>query len=100
MLLPIGRSEERARVAAIVVYSLIIANVIVFLMELAARNDFISGYSVVSWEIAHGEDLVRPVHVRGVGIIPQSPGPSPIYLTLISCCIHAQMKDEKETGLL
>jgi rhomboid family protein len=84
MLLPIGRAEERASVAAIVVYSLIIANVLMFLMELAAGDDFISGYSVVPWEITHGEDLTRPVHLRGIGIIPQAPGPAPIYLTLIT----------------
>jgi len=84
MLLPIGRSEEGARVASIIVYALIVANVFVFLMELAIGDDFISGYSVVPWEITHGEDLMRPVHVPGVGIIPQAPGPSPIYLTLVT----------------
>lgn len=84
MLLPIGRSEERAHVTAIVVYSLIIVNLLVFLMELAGGDDFVSGYSVVPWEITHGEDLIRPVHLRGGGIIPQAPGPTPIYLTLIT----------------
>ena len=82
MLLPIGRSEERARVTAIVVYSLIIANVLVFLLELAAGDSFISGYSVVPWEITQGEDRIRSVHLRGGGIIPHAPGPTPIYLTL------------------
>jgi hypothetical protein len=77
MLLPIGRSEEGTRVTAIIVYALIIANVLVFLMELAAGDDFISGYSVVPWEITHGEDLTRPVHMRGIGTIRQAPGPMP-----------------------
>src|SRR5262245_60049983 len=84
MLLPIGRAEERARVTSIVVYALIIANVLVFMMELAGGDDFISGYAVVPWEITHGADLTRPVPMRGVGIIPQAPGPTPIYLTLIT----------------
>ena len=84
MLLPIGRSEEGARTTAIVVYSLIIVNLLVFLMELACGDNFISGYSVMPWEITHGEDLMRPVYVRGVGVIPQAPGPTPIYLTLIT----------------
>ncbi len=84
MLLPIGRSEEGARVTAIIVYSLIIANVLVFLAELFAGDDFISGYSVVPWEITHGEDLISSVHVRGIGTIPEAPGPTPIYLTLIT----------------
>jgi membrane associated rhomboid family serine protease len=84
MLLPIGRAGERTSVTAIVVYALIIANVIVFLMELTGGESFISGYSVVPWEITHGEDLIRPIHVRGVGIISQAPGPWPIYLTLVT----------------
>jgi len=84
MLLPIGQAEERVSATATIVYSLIIVNVLVFLMELAAGDSLISGYSVVPWEITHGEDLVGLVHVRGVGIIPQAPGPVPIYLTLIT----------------
>jgi membrane associated rhomboid family serine protease len=84
MLLPIGRAEERARVTSIVVYALIIGNALVFLLELAGGDSFISGYAVVPWEITHGADLTRPVFMRGVGIIPQAPGPTPIYLTLIT----------------
>jgi membrane associated rhomboid family serine protease len=84
MLLPIGRAEERAHVTATIVYSLIIANVFVFLFELVAGDDFIAGYSVVPWEITHGEDLLRPVYIHGVGTIPQAPGPIPIYLTLFT----------------
>jgi membrane associated rhomboid family serine protease len=84
MLLPIGRSEQGTRVTAVVVYSLIIANLLVFLAELVGGDDFISAYSVVPWEITHGEDLVHAVRAPGVGIIPQAPGPSPIYLTLFT----------------
>src|SRR5215831_13552370 len=84
MLLPIGRAEERARATPTIVYALIIANVFVFLMELLGGDSFISGYAVVPWEITHGADLVRPVFIRGVGIIPQAPGPAPIYLTLFT----------------
>jgi rhomboid family protein len=84
MLLPIGRAEEKARATSVIVYALIIANVLVFLMELAGGEGFISGYAVVPWEITHGADLMRPVFMRGVGIIPQAPGPTPIYLTLIT----------------
>src|SRR5262249_50509427 len=84
MLLPIGRAEEGARATPIVVYALIIANCLVFLMELVGGDRFISGYAVVPWEITHGADLARPVFMRGVGVIPQAPGPSPIYLTLIT----------------
>jgi len=84
MLLPIGRAEERARTTPIIVYALIVANVFVFLMERAGGPRFIYSYAVVPWEITHGADLARPVFVPGVGIIPQAPGPAPIYLTLFT----------------
>src|SRR5215813_13867632 len=84
MLLPIGRAEERARATSIIVYALIIANVFVFLMEISGGKRFIESYAVVPWEITHGADLARPVFVPGVGVIPQAPGPTPIYLTLIT----------------
>jgi len=84
MLLPIGRAEEKARATSVIVYALIFANALVFLMELAGGESFIPGYAVVPWEITHGADLARPVVIRGVGMIPQAPGPAPIYLTLIT----------------
>jgi len=87
MLLPIGRAEERAGLTASVVYLLIIANVLVFLMELVGGDYFISAYSVVPWEITHGEDLTRSFYLRGDGIILQAPGPSPIYLTLLTAML-------------
>ena len=84
MLLPIGRAEERASAISVVVYALIIANVLIFMMELVGGDKFIYGYAVVPWEITHGADLARPVFARGVGMVPQAPGPAPIYLTLIT----------------
>jgi membrane associated rhomboid family serine protease len=84
MLLPIGRAEGRVRSASVIVFWLIVANIFMFLLELFAGNDFISGFSVVPFEITHGVDLVRDVFIRGAGAIPQAPGPTPIYLTLLT----------------
>lgn len=84
MLLPIGRDTHGIRATPAIVYLLILANVIVFLIELTAGDDFIAGCSMTPYEITHGVDLVHPVLVRGVGVIPQAPGPAPIYLTLIT----------------
>ena len=84
MLLPIGRANEGRQTASGIVYLLIVINVLVFLWELLAGDNFIAAYSVVPWEITHGEDIVRPVHLHGIGVIPQAPGPAPIYLTLIT----------------
>ena|GEM_PF-4861379 len=69
MLLPIGRAEERAGLTASVVYLLIIANVLLFLMELVGGDYFISAYSVVPWEITHGEDLTGSFYLHGDWII-------------------------------
>ena len=84
MLLPIGRAEERSRATSTVVYALILVNVVVFLMELAGGDRFIASYSVVPWEITHGADITRSVLIPGVGVVPQAPGPAPIYLTIFT----------------
>ena len=84
MLLPIGRDTAGSRATPIIVYLLVLANIVVFIIELVAGDNFITGYSVVPYEIMHGVDIVHNVFVPGVGIIPQSPGPTPIYLTLIT----------------
>src|SRR5581483_9051702 len=84
MLLPIGRDNHRIRATPAIVYLLLLANVGVFFIELLAGESFIAGYAVVPYEITHGVDLMRPVFVHGLGLIPQAPGPTPIYLTLIT----------------
>jgi rhomboid family protein len=84
MLLPIGRDTRGIQTTPAIVYLLILANIIVFLVELTAGEDFIAGYSMTPYEITHGVDLAYPVSIRGVGVIPQAPGPAPIYLTLIT----------------
>lgn len=84
MLLPIGRSAEGKRATATILIVLIALNVLVFLWELLAGDNFIAAYSVTPWEITHGADLVHPVHLRGVGVIPEAHGPTPIYLTLVT----------------
>jgi rhomboid family protein len=84
MLLPIGVETTAQRKAAVVVYSLIAINLLIFLFELGAGEQFIDGYAVIPYEITHGLDLVRPVHIYGNGVVPQAPGPYPIYLTLLT----------------
>ncbi len=84
MLLPIGRSDEAKKITAVIVGILIVINVLVFFWELLAGDNFIAAYSVVPWEITHGADLIRPVHLHGIGVILQAPGPTPIYLTLLT----------------
>lgn len=84
MILPIGDENYGRRETPIVVYLLVAANVIVFIIQLIEGDLFTSAYAAIPYEITHNVDLTEPVLVRGVGIIPQAPGPVPIYLTLIT----------------
>src|SRR5262245_3770039 len=82
MLFPIGDDNSERRIVPIVTYMLIAANVLVFLYQLA-NPAFTYGYSVVPAEITSGEDLSRIVRIGGTSL-RLYPGPTPIYLTLIS----------------
>jgi len=86
MLLPIGDEKTGRQTTPYINYLIIGLNIVVFLIELSQGSSFINGYSVVPYEITHGVDLVSRVPVRGVpgGFIPEAPGPTPIYLTLLT----------------
>ena len=92
MLLPIGDDNTGRGSTPYVVYTIIVLNAIVFLFFQSADPTgrgarFTSGYATVPYEITHNEDLVQTRATRGE--IPQTPGPSPIYLTiLISMFMH------------
>ncbi|GIV59204.1 rhomboid family intramembrane serine protease [Rhodocaloribacter litoris] len=89
MLFPIGDDDRKLTRPAYVTTGLILANLAVFflLQQAGANAAFTYGWSVIPWEITRGEDLVRPVMVR-LGAeavsVPQAPGPSPIYLTILT----------------
>ncbi len=76
---PIGDDNTQRQTTPYVNYALIAINVLVFLYQLA-NPEFTLGYSVVPAEITQGRDIVGTVQ-RGVNL---APGPSPIYLTLLS----------------
>ncbi len=66
--------------------AIIAINVLVFLYELALGdrlNLFIASWGTTPYEIVHNVDLVNPVRY-GQTIIYHMPGPSPIYLTILS----------------
>ena len=86
MFFPISDDNRNVSGPVFVTYFVLGANVLVFLYQLA-NPAFTYGWSVVPAEITTGADLVEPVYVesaRGVVEIPQEPGPTPIYLTLLS----------------
>ena len=89
MLLPIGDDDSGLSGPALVTWGLILANVFVyfFLQSGDGGEAFTYGWSVVPREITQGIDLVEPQTVALGGervTIPQAPGPSPIYLTILS----------------
>ena len=89
MLIPISDDDRRLTGPAFVTIGLVVANAVVFfLLQGAGSNPgFTYGWSVIPFELVYGVDLtqVQEVAVRGREVaIPQAPGPSPIYLTVLS----------------
>jgi membrane associated rhomboid family serine protease len=87
MVIPLGDEPSGSRTPPYVVYGLIALNGLVWLLQLQAGESFTNGWSTVPYEITHGEDLVgtRTVETGGESFPVQLyPGPSPIYLTLLS----------------
>ena len=90
-MFPIGDENERGHGPALVSLAFIGLNIAVFLLLQGAGGpsgeDFTYGYSAVPFEISNGVDLVGPeeITVDGTAVeIPQEPGPSPIWLTLVT----------------
>jgi membrane associated rhomboid family serine protease len=93
MVMPLGDDDLDRRIVPVVTYALIAINVIVWLLELSGGERFINGLSAIPFENTHGTDLVgtQTVVVGGQSIaVPMYPGPTPIYLTLLtSMFMHA-----------
>jgi membrane associated rhomboid family serine protease len=95
MLFPISDDDSALQGRAWVTLVLIVLNLLVFFgLQGAGANDaFTYGYSAVPEEITSGRDLVEDQQVtvtdpltgdRQSVDIPQAPGPTPIWLTLLS----------------
>ena len=93
MVMPLGDDDLDRRSVPVVTYLLIAINVIVWLLELSGGERFINGYSAIPFEITHYTDLVgtQTIDIGGTSVaIPMYPGPTPIYLTLLtSMFMHA-----------
>ncbi len=89
MLLPIADDDRHLPGIALVTVSLLVANVIVFVLfqQFGANERFTVGYSVIPSEIVNGVDLTeaQSLTVNGTQYnLPQAPGPTPIYLTVLT----------------
>lgn len=86
MLFPLSDDDRELKRTAWVTILFIIINVGVFYYQ-TTHPEFTSGFSAIPKEILTNTDLVDPVPVQignKVVQIPQSPGPTPIFLTLFS----------------
>jgi membrane associated rhomboid family serine protease len=97
-MLPISDENERGTGPAFVSLAFIAINVAVFLLLQGAGAStegqaFTYGYAAVPYEITNGVDLVEPTPITIDGQVfqvPQEPGPSPIWLTLLTAMfMHA-----------
>lgn len=84
MLIPIGDENKHRGVLPFVVYAVVAVNVFVFILQLVGGDEFTAAYAAIPYEITTGRDLTAPVPVSGVGVIPQAPGPTPIFLTVLT----------------
>jgi membrane associated rhomboid family serine protease len=87
MVMPLRDDDTDRRTVPVVTYALIAVNVLVWLIEIGLGEKFINGYSTVPFEITNNTDLVgmQTVQAGGQRIpIQLYPGPTPIYLTLLS----------------
>lgn len=82
-LMPIGDDNQGRVNTPIVTYMLIGINLLVFFGLQMHSDAFTYGYSVIPREIMTGHDIVNSVPTSG-GVIPQAPGPMPIFLTIFS----------------
>jgi membrane associated rhomboid family serine protease len=88
-MFPIGDENLPGRGLAWVTLGLIATNIAVFVLLQGASGDnsFTYGWSSIAREITEGLDLTQavPVLIDGTEfLVPQAPGPDPIYLTLLS----------------
>jgi membrane associated rhomboid family serine protease len=87
MLFPISDDDREVTTVAFVTYSLIVANILVFLYQ-TGNPEFTYGWSVIPREITSGRDLLepQPIEIPGQGIVyvPEAPGPPIIWLTLLT----------------
>lgn len=86
-MFPLGDDNSGVRSVPFVVYGLIAINALVYLLQVTVGDPFTYAWAAVPLEITSGVDLVRSVAFDAGGEtvqIPHYPGPTPIYLTLLS----------------
>jgi membrane associated rhomboid family serine protease len=87
MFIPLGDDNSARRTTPVVIYLLILANALVWFLQLTMGDRFTMGYSTIPYEITHGVDLtgIKRVVLGGEShVLHHFRGPTPIYLTLFT----------------
>jgi len=89
MLIPIGDDDRRLAGPAFVTVGLVMANLLAFFLWQGAGANQVAmyGWTVIPAEITQGIDLVQTQYVNANGQsvpVPQAPGPTPVYLTILT----------------
>lgn len=87
MFFPISDDDRHLAGPAYVTIALLVLNIVGFVAQ-QMNPEITTGFSTIPREITTGTDLMDPVVLQHQGrnvAIPQSPGPTPIFLTLLTC---------------
>jgi len=90
--LPLGDDNRLRHRPPVVVGVLVAANLAVWIAQLTLGEAATGGFATVPYEIAHNTDLTRSASAALQSVVvdgerhavPQYPGPTPIYLTLLT----------------
>lgn len=90
--LPLGDDNRNRHQAPVVVGTLVAVNLAVWIAQLVLGDPTTIGYATVPYEITHGVDLtsnaafsLQSIRIDGhLHAVPQYPGPTPIYVTLLT----------------
>jgi membrane associated rhomboid family serine protease len=87
MFIPLGDDNTRRYRTPFIVWLLVAANALVWILELQRGEQFIASYAAIPLELSTGTDITatKYISVQGERIpIEHGPGPHPIYLTLLT----------------
>jgi membrane associated rhomboid family serine protease len=84
---PLGDDNRARATTPVVVYLLVAVNAAVWIAQLMVGPELTYAFATIPYEITRGVDLIDP-QIMLIGTqevaVPQAPGPTPIYLTLLT----------------
>jgi membrane associated rhomboid family serine protease len=87
MFIPLGDDNTRRYRTPLIVWLFVVANALVWILELNLGERFIASYAAIPLELSTGTDITATKYISVQGErfpIEHGPGPRPIYLTLLT----------------